>query len=227
MSKFLVHSKTFLPMVIQKSSTETTQQIFENHPSLSSKPLLTAGTQTDSNKKDDVLPNEEMKKMPLQETMVVSKVATVNRETQRTVFQALIMDVVQVQEVVMIVLARWHMWLLGRPLGLMRGLTVSGERGPRGMGRGDTTLVWIEGRPKLKEDEPIPLILPERLGKKMSPMIAKSDKGEGKERPDEESKISLKSNVWETVMERSPGWQKSISNGLGELQKKVVQKFST
>uniref|UniRef100_A0A1B6EHN6 Uncharacterized protein n=1 Tax=Cuerna arida TaxID=1464854 RepID=A0A1B6EHN6_9HEMI len=227
MSKFLVHSKTFLPMVIQKSSTETTQQIFENHPSLSSKPLLKAGTQTDPTKKDDVLPDEEIKKMSLHETIVVTKVMTVNREPQRTVFQALIMDAMQVQEVMMIVLARWHMWLLGRPLGLVRGLTESGERDTREVGRGDTTLVWIEGRPKLKEDEPVPLILPNRLTKKTSPVIAKSDKGEGKERPHEEPKISLKSNVWETVMERSPGWQKSISNGLGELQKKVVQKFST
>ncbi|KAG8336166.1 hypothetical protein J6590_050366 [Homalodisca vitripennis] len=74
--------------IIQASLTEWTRRVLV---CTRIRKLTINRTETDSNKKDDVLPNEEMKKMPLQETMVVSKVATVNRETQRTVFQALIM----------------------------------------------------------------------------------------------------------------------------------------
>lgn len=130
-------------------------------------------------------------------------------------------DVMQAQGWLTKQLARGHMWMFRKEQGmLLRGSAQGLTSNP--------TIVFLEGQPRVKEEEPIS-ILPEHS--KTKPMKQKHSENYAVKKEEVKSKkksditTPFKSNFFDIVIQRAPEWQKSISANLGALQKKVGEKL--
>lgn len=134
-----------------------------------------------------------------------------------------VQDVIQVQGLLTKLLARGHMWMFRKEQGvLLRDLAQGPSSNP--------TILFLDGQPRAKEEEPIS-ILPEHS--KTKPTKQKHPENYSVKKEDVKSQKKsdttsspFKSNFFDTVIERAPEWQKSISANLGALQKKVAEKLT-